>query len=305
LDQILAYIANFLIVIYQYTLSPDKWLPSLWLKGRVCAHEPHCSQYSRETFQRYGFSHGIFKVMDRVLRCKPSFTKIYDPTHYRVVFLSGSPIGIPFLKRLDQDKRFDLVWVVTMPDKARNRGQKMQENVVKAKAKKLHIDCVSPYKINAQKSQEGKDFLNWLKDKDIDYLVTIAYGKIIPQSILDIAKKKAVNVHGSLLPKYRWASPIQSVFLNDEKESGLTIMEMIKEMDAGPMIDKLKIKLKFQRTAKNLVEEFMDKWPKFLNDTLRKYGKKMLGETEQNKADISFCKKIEKTDAEINLQKDS
>ncbi|NOZ44058.1 MAG: hypothetical protein GXP45_02780 [bacterium] len=90
-----------------------------------------------------------------------------------------------------------------MPDKARNRGQKMQENVVKAKAKKLHIDCVSPYKINAQKSQEGKDFLNWLKDKDIDYLVTIAYGKIIPQSILDIAKKKAVNVHGSLLPKYR------------------------------------------------------------------------------------------------------
>ncbi len=239
--------------------------------------------------------------MDRVFRCKPSYTKIYDPTHYRVVFLSGAPIWIPFLQELAKDKRFEVVWVVTMPDKARDRWHKIQENVIKIEAWKLKIDCTTPTKLNPKSSEEGKHFAEWLKNKDVDYLITIAYGKIIPQAILDIAKIKSVNVHGSLLPKYRGASPIQSVFLNNEKESWLTIMEMVKEMDAGPIIDSLKIKLKFHWTAKNLINAFQEKWPTFLNNTLWKYGKKILWEVRQNKNAVTFCSKIEKWDAEIDL----
>lgn len=75
--------------------------------------------------------------MDRVFNCKPSFEKQYDPNHYRIVFFSGAPIGVPFLERLAEDKRFDVVGVATMPDKARDRGQQLKENIIKSTAKKL------------------------------------------------------------------------------------------------------------------------------------------------------------------------
>ncbi|MEI8253437.1 MAG: formyltransferase family protein [bacterium] len=77
----------------------------------------------------------------------------------------------------------------------------------------------TPNKLNPEKSNEGKEFAERLKNKEPDLLVVIAYGKIIPQAILDIPKIAPINIHGSLLPKYRGASPIQSIFLNDEKET--------------------------------------------------------------------------------------
>lgn len=264
--------------------------------------------------------------MDRVFNCKPSHTKKYDPSHYRVVFFSGAPIGVPFLKKLAEDKRFEVVGVVTMPDKARDRGHKVQENVIKIAAKRLQahhpvLDPESPQeqrdaelnsawrdafiqtpsKLNPEKSEEGKEFCEWLKSLDADFFVTIAYGKIVPQAVLDIPKFAPINVHGSLLPKYRWASPIQSVFLHDETETGLTIMKMVKKMDAGPAINKLKIKIGFDWTAKTIIDKFINKGPKFLNDTLRKYGKDMLWEVKQDLGKVTFCSKIEKEDGEIDI----
>jgi methionyl-tRNA formyltransferase len=96
------------------------------------------------------------------------------------------------------------------------------ENIIKAESKKLKIDdfdIKTPNKLNPEKSDEGREFANRLKNKDPDFLVVIAYGKIIPQIILDIPKIAPINIHGSLLPKYRGASPIQSIFLNNEKET--------------------------------------------------------------------------------------
>jgi methionyl-tRNA formyltransferase len=208
--------------------------------------------------------------MDRVVNCKPSYTKNYDPSHYRVVFFSGAPIGVPFLEKLYEDKRFEVVGVVTMPDMARDRGQKVQENVVKSATKELikntkieNIDfesfIMTPTKLNPETSEEGKEFCEWLKSLNADFFVTIAYGKIVPQAVLDIPKFAPINVHGSLLPKYRGASPIQSVFLQNEKETGLTIMKMVKAMDAGPMIDILRMKIGFDWTAKTIIDEFMSK----------------------------------------------
>jgi len=116
LDRILSFFSVILIKIYQYTLSPDKWLPSLWLKWRVCMHEPHCSQYWVDTFKRHWFGKWVFKVADRVLHCTWWYEKIYDPAHYKVVFFSSAPIWVPFMEALALDKRFELVWVVTNPD---------------------------------------------------------------------------------------------------------------------------------------------------------------------------------------------
>jgi TatD DNase family protein len=116
IDKLLAHITIFLIKIYQFTISPDKWLPSLRLKWKICSHHPHCSQYSINCLKRYWFIKWIPKMTERVVSCTPSKEKIYDPEYYKIVFFSWAPIWVPFLHELQKDKRFEIVWVVTMPD---------------------------------------------------------------------------------------------------------------------------------------------------------------------------------------------
>ena len=112
---------------------------------------------------------------------------------------------------------------------------------------------VTPSKINPEKSQEGKDFAKWLSDKKADFLVVVAYGKILPQSILDIPHLGAINVHGSLLPAYRGASPIQSVLLYGEHKTGITIMKMDAGCDTGDMIQKYSFAINPSRTSQDLI----------------------------------------------------
>ena len=127
--------------------------------------------------------------IDRILHCLPSMHKIYDPEHYRVVFISSAPIGTPFLDELVADPRFEVVGIVTQPDKPVGRGLTLQENIIQTHAKKLGIrdsKIQTPTKINPEKSIEGKNFFDRLSAVKPDFLVVIAYGKIIPQNILDI-----------------------------------------------------------------------------------------------------------------------
>ncbi len=234
----------------------------------------------------------------------------YDPDHYKIVFFSSATIGVPFLQELTKDKRFEIVWVVTQCDKPQGRGMETCENIIKTEAKKMFPNqnnnfIITPTKINPEKSEEGKEFSKRLQEKQPDFLVVIAYGKIIPETILNIAKITPINVHGSILPKYRWASPIQSVFLNWEKSSGITIMRMDKGMDTGDMIDILQTKLTFNRTCKDLIDRMKQKWPEFLNETLRKFGKKILGSQKQDESKATYCSKIEKESWEINPYEDS
>jgi putative membrane protein insertion efficiency factor len=137
LDSFLATFTILLIKLYQYTLSPDKGILSSVLKGRICSHEPHCSEYAIRTLKRYGFWRGVGKAADRILHCKPSMEKHYDPEYYKVVFFSSAPIGVPFLEALAKDKRFELIGVVSQADKPVGRGLPIQENIVKTKAKEL------------------------------------------------------------------------------------------------------------------------------------------------------------------------
>ncbi|MBP6911307.1 hypothetical protein KBC03_07085 [Patescibacteria group bacterium] len=103
----------------------------------------------------------------------------------------------------------------------------------------------TPQKINPEKSEEGKQFTEWLKSKDADFFVVIAYGKIMPQAILDIPKLGPINVHPSLLPKFRGASPIISALLNNETMTGITIMYMNDKMDEGDEIAKIAFSVDF------------------------------------------------------------
>ncbi len=307
-DQVLAWISIQFIRFYQLSISPDKWILSPFLKGKVCSHEPHCSEYWVRVLKRYWFVQWLPMITDRILACKPSSEKMYDPEHYRVVFFSSAQIGVPFLKGLLNDKRFEVVGVVSQEDKPVGRGLKLTPNIIKTTALDCWIDwgaIYTPTKINPEKSLEWKHFYDWICDKKADYFVVIAYWKIIPQILLDVPNFWCINVHGSLLPKYRWASPLQTVFLNNEEMSWITIMHMDAWMDTGAIINKLAFKIPFEWTVKDLIEKFEEKWPEFLNDTLWDYAKWEVISNPQNKENATYCQKITKQDWEINPYENS
>lgn len=306
LNKALWQLTNHIITFYQHTISPDKWVFSPILKGRICAHEPHCSAYGKECMKRYGFWPGIAYTAHRIISCTPSMTKKYDPSHYRVVYLSGSPIGVPFLEELIHDPRFEVVWVVTMPDKPTGRWQQMHQNIIKETAEKLSIKSIFDWTKIRQKSSDGTFLADGqvvasLQALQADYFVVVAYWKIIPLDILNIPAFWSINVHGSILPEYRGASPLQSVLLDNRKESGLTIMKMSEWMDEWDIITTYKFKLPFSRTSKDIFEKVMEIWPKFLADALWDLWKWHITAVPQDNAKATHCAKIEKEDWLVDL----
>lgn len=310
IDKILTTITLIFIKFYQLTISPDKWIFSIVLKWRICSHEPHCSEYATDILKRYWLFKWLAPITDRILSCKPSNTKMYDPAFYRVAFFSSANIWIPFLEELNSDKRFEICWIVTQADKPAWRWMQLKENPIKVKAKELFPNesedfIQTPLKINPDKSVEWQNFYDWLKTKNPDFLVVISYGKILPQSILDIPAFWPINVHWSLLPKYRWASPLQSIFLNKEEKSWMTIMHMNAGMDTWDIIDQLSFPLKFEWTVKDLITALEKDGPKFMCNTLWNYGKRQIKATPQDESKATLCQKIEKSDWEIDIYKDS
>ena len=309
IDKILAWALVFLIKLYQYSISPDKGIFSPILKWRICSHKPHCSEYATQILKRYWFFKWLAPISDRILACKPSDQKMYDPAVYRVVFCCSANIWIPFLEELNSDNRFEICGIVTQSDKPAWRWMQLKENPIKVKAKELFPheseDFIqTPLKINPEKSVEWQNFYDWLKAKNPDFLVVISYGKILPQSILDIPTFGPINVHGSLLPKYRGASPLQSIFLNKEEKSWITIMHMNAWMDTWDIIDQLSFPLKFEWTVKDLIIALEKEGPKFLCNTLWNYSKKQIHSKTQNETQATICQKIEKSDWEIDVYND-
>ena len=235
----------------------------------------------------------------------------HDPSTYSVAFFSGSPIGVPFLKELHNDPRYDIKGVVTMPDMARDRGQKLKQNIIKSTALDLWIDASTikhPQSLRVASKKYGKEAKQTkerLEEINPDFLVVIAYGNLLPKDILDIPHFGPINVHGSLLPEYRWASPLQSVFLDGKKETWITIMHMDEGMDTWDMISKLKTPLSLDRTVKNLIDRIQEKWPTFLNQSLWDYGKGDIKRIPQDESKATHCKKIDKSEWEVDPRNDS
>lgn len=265
--------------------------------------------------------------MERIIACVPSTEKHYDPSSYRVVFFSSAPIGIPFLQALAHDPRFDLVGVVTMPDAPVGRWMKTQENIIKTEAKnimnneelknnneklssqnELWHDTYSEFiqtprslrRDSKKYSQDALAFGEWLTALQPDLFVVIAYGHIMPQRVLDIPVFGPINVHGSLLPEYRGASPLQSVFLDGKETTGITVMKMDAGVDTGSMIQTLTTSLPLHRTVIDLIDWIKRAWPWFLTTTLRDRCKWLLQAAPQDSSHATMCRKFEKEDGEID-----
>ena len=141
----------------------------------------------------------------------------------KVLFMGTPDFAVPVLEELI--KKHDVVAVVSQPDKPKGRGKKLQPTPVKAVAVENNIPVYQPERI------KNEEFVEILKGIEADVYVVVAYGQILSQEILDIPKYGCINVHGSLLPKYRGAAPIQWAIINGEEKTGVTIMYMVKALD--------------------------------------------------------------------------
>lgn len=179
----------------------------------------------------------------------------------KIIFAGTSEFGIPSLEKLKA--QHELVLVITQPDKPAGRDKKLAPSPIKLWAQKNNIPVAQPERIINDKLE----IINY----NPDLLLVAAYGQIIPKEILDIAKFGSINIHGSLLPKYRGASPIQSAILNGDTETGITLLKMDEKMDHGPIIASARVTIaendnflvlykKISMIAADLVAETLPKW---------------------------------------------
>ena len=134
------------------------------------------------------------------------------------------------LDKLARDERYSVAAVVTQPDKPKGRDLKLQPSPVKILAEKLNLPVLQPLKAR------DENFISQLRELKPDLIVVVAYGQILPQSLLDLPPHGCLNVHTSLLPKYRGAAPIQWAIADGEPETGVTIMQMDAGLDTGPLV---------------------------------------------------------------------
>ena len=191
--------------------------------------------------------------------------------------------------------------IVTSPDKPKGRGLKLAPSAVKLWAIKNKVVFLQPIKLDY-------NFTYKLQATSYKLFIVASYGKIIPREILNIPKHGALNVHPSLLPKYRGASPIQAQILNDEKKVGVTIMLMDEKMDHGPILASREFSIfNFQfsndiPTAKELSEKLAEEGGKLLAETVPKWLAGEIKPIPQDENQTTFCPKITKEDGLIDLK---
>ncbi len=201
---------------------------------------------------------------------------------------------------LDELQRAGLVpsLIVTVPDRPSGRGNKMHASAVKEWAVKNSINYVQPEKLDAE-------FVAQLDSEKWDLFALASYGKIIPQTVLDIPAKGTLNVHPSLLPKYRGASPIESAILADDKTTGVTIMQMDDKMDHGPIVRQEQVFFTEWTTRQKIEDEMAQLGGQILANAIPEWVSGNIEATEQNHTAATFTKKMIKEDGQINLEGDA
>ncbi len=182
----------------------------------------------------------------------------------KIIFMGTPDFAKKSLEAI-YNEGYEIAAVVTNVDKPKGRGMKMIYTPVKEFAIEKNLPIYQPLKV-----RNNTEFIDEMKALKPDVLCVVAYGKILPKEMLDIAKYGAVNVHGSLLPKYRGAAPIQWAVINGEKETGITTMFMDEGMDTGDMILKEKVEIRENETTGELWEKLSNIGAKLLVETLSK-----------------------------------
>lgn len=211
----------------------------------------------------------------------------------RIIFMGTPMFAVPILKSLYQNG-YPVTCVYTQPPQRSKRGQKVNKSPVQGIAETLNIEYRAPETL-----KDNDEEFEYIKNLQADLAVVVAYGQIIPKRILDLTKKGFINIHASLLPKWRGAAPIQRSIMNLEKETGISMMKISEELDTGAVSNQYKIELNGENTEEVseklsllAAEKILDEIDNVLDDKANF--------VEQNHSDATYAPKIEKSEGRIN-----
>ena len=212
----------------------------------------------------------------------------------KIIFMGTPFFAVPILKSLYQNG-YPISVVYTQPPQKSHRGQKINKSPVQGISETLNLDFRAP-----QSLRNNLEEYQFIKNLDADLAIVVAYGQIIPKEFLNLTKKGFINMHGSLLPKWRGAAPIQRSIMNLDSETGISIMKINEKLDSGPTCNNYKIKLDCNKNAQEISEELSllaaEKILDNIDDILDDKAKFI----DQEHSKATYAKKIEKTEGKIN-----
>jgi methionyl-tRNA formyltransferase len=220
---------------------------------------------------------------------------------YKIVFFGTADFSLPSLDALLKDSRFEVVAIVTKPDAPFGRHQTLTPPPVKVMAQEHNVPFFQFEKI---KMEESYEILKQVQnDRMVDAYVVVSYGKIIPQRILDLPKHGCINVHGSLLPRWRGASCVQSAIAAGDKTSGVTIMLLDAEMDHGDILAQKEIEINSDETSGKLHDRLAQLGAETLPDVLANYLNGKITPQPQDHSQATYCKILSRDDGKIDWTK--
>ena len=211
----------------------------------------------------------------------------------KIVFMGTPKFAVPVLEMLI--KNYGVELVITQPDKKVGRKKVLTPPPVKVVALENNIKVLQPEKISTD-----EETYNTLKELNPDIIITAAYGQLVPEKILEIPEFKCINVHGSLLPKLRGGAPIQYSILEDHGKTGITIMYMVKKLDAGDMISKVEVDILDSDNYETLHDKLSIAGCELLNETLPKIFNGDISPEKQYDTEATFARNILREDEKIN-----
>lgn len=214
----------------------------------------------------------------------------------RVVFMGTPDIAATCLKRILADG-FEVVGVYTQPDRPKGRGMKLTASPVKEVALSAGIPVFQPETFREEETVQA------LRDLKPDICAVVAYGRILPQKVLDIPTFGCVNIHASILPQYRGSAPYQWAVLDGQKETGVTAMYLVREMDAGDMIEVSKTPIGENETAGELLDRLAELGAALLSKTLSRFTQGPVPAIPQDESQVSYAPMLEKTMCPIDWTK--
>ena len=209
----------------------------------------------------------------------------------KIIFMGTQFFAVPILESI-LDSEHQVLAVYTQNPKKSNRGQRLNISPIHQFSKINNIQVRSPITLDQEETK-------FIKKMTPDVVVVVAYGKIIPKEILEIKNIKFINIHASLLPKWRGAAPIQRSLIEMDKETGISIMKIVQKLDAGPFLIQERIKIEKNDNYNSLSNKLANLGSKLILQSLNLIEKNNYNLTEQNEDQATYAKKIEKQESEI------
>lgn len=218
-----------------------------------------------------------------------------DPMN--VVFMGSPEFAIPSLNALSANRDFDLVGVITQPDRPAGRGRKLRSSPVKLRCNELGVSIYQP------DSLKSPEIIATLQTLNTELIIVAAYGMILPLTLLDLPKFGSINVHASLLPRWRGAAPIQAALHAGDSDTGVTIMKMDPGLDTGPILSQRSIVIRSSDTGGKLAGRLADLGAELLLETIPGYISGELHPQKQDENKATYAPLLNKSDGRLDFMR--